>query len=77
MFPAASVALTVKVWLPSAVEPRVVGLVQGAKAPASSWHWKVLASPAEKPKVGVASLEGLGGLVPSVTVGATVSIVQV
>ena len=55
----------------------MVGLVQGAKAPASSWHWKVLASPAEKLKLGVGSLEGLGGLVPSVTVGATVSIVHV
>ena len=55
----------------------MVGLVQGAKAPPSSWHWKVLASLAEKLKVGVESLEGLGGFVPSVTVGATVSIVQV
>ena len=54
----------------------MVGLVQGAKAPASSWHWNVLASPAEKLKVGVGSFDGLGGLVPSVTVGATVSIVQ-
>jgi hypothetical protein len=55
----------------------VVGLVQGAKEPASSWHWKVLVSPAEKLKLGVGSLEGLGGFVPSVTVGASVSIVQV
>ena len=55
----------------------MVGLVQGAKAPASSWHWNVLVSPAEKLKVGVGSFDGLGGLVPRVTVGATVSIVQV
>ena len=54
----------------------MVGLVQGAKAPASSWHWKVLVSLAEKLKLGVGSLEGLGRLGGSVTVGATVSIVQ-
>ena len=44
--------------------------------PPSSWHWNVLASPAEKLKVGVGSFDGLGGLVSSVTVGATVSIVH-
>ena len=57
----------------------MAGLVQAAKAPLSSLHSKPsgIASLALKAKVGVASLEGLGGLVPSVTVGATVSIVQV
>ena len=79
MFPAVSVARTVKVWLPSGVGPRVVGLVQAANVPLSSLHSKPpgVASLALNAKVGVASLEGLGGLVPSVTVGATVSIVQV
>ena len=55
----------------------MVGLVQGAKAPASSWHWKVLGSPAEKLKVGVGSFDGLAGFAVSVAVGATVSIVHV
>ena len=54
----------------------MVGLVQGAKAPASSWHWKVLVSLAEKLKLGVGSFEGSAGLAVSVAVGATVSIVQ-
>ena len=79
MFPAASVARTVKVWLPSNAEPKVVGLVQAANAPLSSLHSKPsgTASLALKAKVGVGSLEGLSGLVPSVTAGATVSIVHV
>jgi len=64
------------VWLPSPVEPRVVGLVQGAKAPPSSWHRNVLVSLAEKLKLGVGSFDGLAGLAVSVVVGATVSIVH-
>ena len=53
--------------------------MQAANVPLSSLHSKPpgVASLALNAKVGVGSLEGLGGLVPSVTVGATVSIVQV
>ena len=78
MFPAVSVARTVKVWLPSGVGPRVVGLVQAANVPLSSLHSKPVgvASLALNAKVGVASFDELGGLVPRVIVGTTVSIAQ-
>ena len=68
-----------KVCDPSAVVPNVFGLVQAAKAPASSLHWKPagIGSSAVKAKVGVESLEKFGGVWVSVIVGGSVSIVQV
>ena len=77
--PAESAPFTVKVCDPSGVVPNVFGLVQAAKAPASSLHWKPpgVASSALKVKVGVASLEGFGGVAANVIVGGSVSIVQV
>jgi len=79
VFPAASFALTVKVCDPSAVAGSVFGLVQAAKAPASSLHWKPpgVVSLALKAKSGVLSLLGFAGLVPRVICGGAVSIVQV
>ena len=58
---------------------KVFGLVQGAKAPASSLHWKPpgIGSSAVKAKVGVESLEKFDGVWVSVIVGGSVSIVQV
>jgi hypothetical protein len=74
-----SFALTVKVWDPSEVAPNVFGLVQAAKAPASSLHWKPpeIGSLALNVKVGVASLVEFGGGEVSVIGGRSVSIVQV
>ena len=79
MFPAVSFAFTVKVCDPSGVAAKVFGLVQAAKAPASSLHWKPpeIVSLALKAKSGVVSLVGSTGFVPKVIVGASVSIVQV
>jgi len=79
VFPAASFALTVKVCDPSAVAGSVFGLVQAAKAPASSLHWKPaeIVSLALKAKSGVLSLLGSTGFVPRAIVGASVSIVHV
>ena len=58
-FPAASIALTKKVWVPSG-ERRGPGERRGArreKAWASKWHWKVEPASFEvNEKVGVASL---------------------
>lgn len=73
---AASLALTRKVWLPSARTEEVNGLVQGPYAAASILHSKVPASFELKVKVGVESLEGLGGVLSRVVFGATVSTVK-
>ena len=55
--PAASVAFTSKVWVPSESVARVFGVVQLAKLAVSTRHWNVEpASELEKPKVGVESL---------------------
>jgi hypothetical protein len=73
-----SVARTLKVWLPSGVAPKVSGLVQGASAPVSSWHWKVLGLLFDvNVKVGLTWFEGSGGPAVIVTTGLTVSTVQV
>jgi hypothetical protein len=73
-----SVARTLKVWLPSGVAPKVSGLVQGANALVSSWHWKVLGLLFDvNVKVGLTWFEGFGGPVVIVTTGLTVSTVQV
>ena len=73
MFPAVSFAFTVKVCDPSGVAAKVFGLVQAAKAPASSLHWKPpeIVSLALKAKSGVVSLVGSTGFVPRVIVGAS------
>src|SRR5262245_20924666 len=75
--PAASVPRTVIVWLPSAsAVAGVNGDVQVAKAPASIWHWIVVApvtvnvTPGRLLRVGVVT-----GV--TVTTGATVSMVNV
>ena len=73
-----SVARTLKVWLPSGVAPKVSGLVQGANAPVSSWHWKLLGLLFDvNVKVGLTWFEGSGGPAVIVTTGLTVSTVQV
>ena len=67
--PAASVASTVKVWLPSACPVYAAGLVQAANPPESSLHWKLTPpSVSVNWKAGLESLEGFEGC--TVIVGA-------
>jgi hypothetical protein len=51
--------------------------VHVTKAPASSLHWKLVASPPLKANVGELSLLGFGGVDVIEAVGAAVSIVHV
>ena len=75
--PSASVARTSKLWGPSARAARVIGLVQGVKAPASTLHWKLeLGLLEEKLIVGVGSFEAAGGGVSIVVCGDVVSTVK-
>ena len=76
--PAASVARTENVWLPSERRPIVSGLEHVAQAPASTRHSNVEpGSLAENSKVGASSLDGSAGTSSSVVFGAAVSTVQV
>ena len=79
-FPGASIALTKKVWAPSASgEPGCSGEVQGMKAPASKRQTKVEPASLEaKEKVGVGSLVKLPWLGPEVMLacGGVVSAVK-
>src|SRR5947207_1256593 len=78
VLPAASVARTSKVWLPSASAAVVCGLVQAIQLPASTRHAKVeLGSLELKANVGVASLSSAGGAEPIVVFGAVRSTVHV
>ena len=76
--PAASVAFTLNVWLPSARPVNDAGLVQAEKPPASSSHLKV-EPPSVDVKLKLAEVELLGfdGLAVMEVFGATVSIVHV
>jgi hypothetical protein len=78
VFPAGSVALTSNVWLPGASPEYARGLVQLAKPPPSSWHWKVLPASVDV-KLNVADVEllGFGGLAVIVVFAAVRSTVQV
>src|SRR4051794_31823749 len=73
LFPAASVARTSKVWLPSASAAVVCGLVQALQLPPSTRHWKVDDSLALNVNVGVASFEGSAGPESSDVFGAVLS----
>src|SRR3954454_22387110 len=73
VLPAASVARTSNVWLPSASEAVVCGLVQALQLPASTRHWKVAGSLELNVNVGVGSFEGSAGPVASVVSGAVLS----
>jgi hypothetical protein len=76
--PAPSVTRTVSVWLPSASAPDVNGELHAAKVPASTWHWITVGEPAVvNAIVGVVSFDSAAGSTVIVTVGATVSIVNV
>jgi hypothetical protein len=75
--PAASVALTWNVCEPSATPVYALGLVQLAKAPASSAHWKLAPASEVNEKLAFAEFVGFVGDEAIVTAGATVSIVQV
>ncbi len=78
MFPAISVALTWKVWLPSANAVKFRGLVQAEKLPLSSLHSKVEpVSVAVKLKPGAVLLDGLAGLAEIPVSGGVKSTVQV
>jgi hypothetical protein len=76
--PAASIARTLKVWLPSARPLYEAGDVHAEKAPPSSLHWKVEACSEDVNEKLAAELpDGFGGCDVIVVSGATVSIVQV
>src|SRR5260370_785454 len=79
VLPAASVARTSKVWLPSlSAGESVSGLEQAVQLPLSIRHSKAEPLSDElKVKVGVVLLEGLEGLESMVVLGAVRSIVQV
>jgi hypothetical protein len=75
--PAASVAATVNVWLPSASPAYVFGLVQLAAAPPSIVQLNVLPASVEvKEKLALALFVGFVGLVVIVVFGAVVSTVK-
>src|SRR6266852_314711 len=75
VLPAASVARTSNVWLPSASAGEIVyGLLQADQLPPSTRHWKVEPDSEElKASVGVLSLEGLDGLESMVVSGGGLS----
>src|ERR671934_2817108 len=76
--PAASVARTSNVWLPSASAAVVCGLEHGAQLPASTRHSNVEPLSLElNPNVGVASLSSAGGCESMLVSGAVRSTVQV
>ena len=76
--PAASMARTSNVWLPSGRSPIVSGLEQAPQAPPSSRHSKVEpGSSAENSKYGASSFDGSGGTSSNDVFGAAVSIVHV
>src|SRR5262245_40481391 len=78
VLPAASVALTSKVWLPPPSGLVAWGLVHAAHVPASTRHSKVEPPSLEwNVKVGVASLSSAGGAESIVVSGAVRSTVQV
>src|SRR5207302_1366472 len=75
---AASVARTSNVWLPSPRAVVVWGLVQELQPPPSTRHSKLGPGSEElKPKLGVASLDGLEGLASMVVWGGVRSTVHV
>ena len=75
---AASMAYTLKVWLPSPSGPITFGLEQGEKGPPSTEHWRSELSLAEKPNWGVVSVivEPLAGPESIVVFGGVVSTVN-
>jgi hypothetical protein len=73
LFPAASVAVTSKLWKPSARGALVHGELQEAKLAASIRHWKVEGSLAEKVNVGVGSFVHTDGPESIVVSGGSVS----
>src|SRR5262245_45858295 len=75
-FPAASLPRTVIVCEPSARAAGVNGEVQVANAPASPWHWMLVAPVTVKLTLGVVSLVGVATAV-TVTTGGAVSTVNV
>jgi hypothetical protein len=77
VLPAASVAFTWNVWLPSARLLKLFGDEQLAKAPASSAHWKLAPASELKLKLGLTLFDGLLGDAVMLAVGAVVSTVHV
>jgi hypothetical protein len=78
VLPAASVARTSNVWLPSVSDPVVCGLLQDVQLPPSMRHSKLEPVSDElNVKVGVALPDGSDGLESIVVFGAVRSIVQV
>jgi len=78
VLPAASVAVTVNVWLPAARPLYEAGLVQAAAAPPSRTHWNVEPASVEwNVKEAEVELVGLVGPLSITVSGATVSTVQV
>ena len=77
MFPAGSVARTLKLWLPTARPLYVFGLVQGVNPALSRLHWKVLPLCVEL-NVNVALLLVVGflGFLAMFVSGGIASIVQ-
>ena len=77
-FPAASIALTKRVWVPfESGAAAVSGETQAFTAVESKWHWKVEpASFEEKPKVGVESPVGPVGPELMLATGGVVSAVK-
>ncbi len=73
VLPSSSVASTSNVWGPSPSVAAVNGELHDAKAPASTRHWNVDVSLAEKVKVGVVSFVNAGGPESIAVWGATVS----
>jgi hypothetical protein len=74
VFPAASVARTSNVWLPPASAASVSGEAQDEKLSPSTRHSNVEPVSLElKPNVGVVSLDGSGGVVSIVVLGAVLS----
>jgi len=77
VFPAASVALTWKLWLPMGRPLYACGLLHAVKATPSSEHWKVEPLSVEaKPKLALADVVGFDGLELIVVSGAIESTVH-
>jgi len=78
VLPAASIARTSNVWLPSArAGETVYGLLQADQLPPSTRHWNVEPDSDElKEKLGVASFDGFPGVESMVVFGGVRSTVQ-
>jgi hypothetical protein len=76
VLPAASVAWTWNVWLPSPSPLRAAGELQAANAPASTAHWKVAPASELNAKVALELVLGFDGVEVIETLGGVESIVQ-